>query len=161
MNGAAPFYRCYECADGRYVAVGALERQFFEALWTTLDLGEVPEQFPRTQWPGIEHKLSAAFRQRTRDEWAAVFHGTDACVSPVLDPSEVNADPHMSFRHGTSFGTRVPPVPLLSRTPSIARENDRSDQTVAVLTRFGLTPEEIAAAHDLSEPAGLTSWPEM
>lgn len=161
MNGAAPFYRCYECADGRYVAVGALERQFFVSLWRTLDLGEPPEQYPRTQWPMIEDALATEFRQRTRDEWAKVFRGTDACVSPVLYPDEVNSDPHIVHRHGTDYVDSVPPVPLLSRTPSVARANDRTDRTVEVLNRLGMSEDEAAAAHDTTEPAGLMGWPEM
>ncbi len=161
MNGAAPFYRCYECADGRYVAVGALERQFFVSLWRTLSLGEPPAQYPRTQWPMIEDALANEFRRRTRDEWTGVFRGTDACVSPVLDPDEVNSDPHMVHRHGTEYVDSVPPVPLLSRTPSVARANDRTDRTVKVLNRLGISADEAAAAHDTTEPAGLTGWPEM
>lgn len=161
MNGAAPFYRCYECSDGRYVAVGALERPFFVSLWRALDLGEPPEQYPRTQWPMIESTLAGKFRQRTRDEWATLFQGTNACVSPVLDPDEVNSDPHMAHRHGTGYVNSVPPVPLLSRTPSTARANDTTDRTVAVLNKLGLDAEEVAAAHDTTEPAGLTRWPDM
>lgn len=161
MNGAAPFYRCYPCSDGRYVAVGALERQFFVSLWRTLGLGEPPEQYPRTQWPMIEEALANEFLRRPRDEWAALFHGTDACVSAVLDPDEVNADPHMMHRHGTEYTDSVPPVPLLSRTPSIARANDRTDRTAEVLGRLGVSPDEITSAHDSTEPAGLTGWPEM
>jgi len=161
MNGAAPFYRCYECSDGRYVAIGALERQFFVALWRTLGLGEPPEQYPRTQWPMIEAALAGRFKERPRDEWTEIFYGTDACVSPVLDPHEVNLDPHMADRHGTAYVDSVPPVPLFSRTPSVAGENDRSDRTVEVLQRFGMGADEIAAAHDTTKPAGLTGWPEM
>lgn len=161
MNGDAPFYRCYECSDGRYVAVGSLEPQFFAALWTTLELGEVPAQYPRTQWPAIEHTLSETFLSRTRDEWAELFGGTDACVSPVLDPDEVNTEPHMAHRHGTSFTQGVPPIPLLSRTPSTAGPTDQTDRTEEVLLRLGMSAEEVAAAHDTTEPTGLTGWPYM
>lgn len=160
MNGAAPFYRCYECADGRYVAVGALESQFFAALWRTLGLGDPPAQYPRTEWPGIERTLAREFATRPRDEWAEIFRGTHACVSPVLDPDEVDADPHMLHRHGR-WPEGVPPVPVLSRTPSIAGPNDRTDRTAQVLAGLGMTAKDIAAAHDTTKPAGLTAWPEM
>lgn len=160
LTGAAPFYRCYETADGRYVAVGALEEHFFTALWTTLGLGDVPAQYPRTQWPRIEAALDRAFRTRTRDEWTEVFRSTQACVTPVLAPDEVATDPHMLHRHGPGSG-EVPAIPQLSRTPSRAHPTDRTDRTVEVLTRLGLSAEQIAAARDTSVSTGLTGWPEM
>ncbi|MBM7368646.1 CaiB/BaiF CoA transferase family protein [Gordonia hydrophobica] len=161
MSGAAPFYRCYATSDGRFVAVGALEPQFFAALWRTLGLGEPPAQYPRSQWPAIEEALDAAFRTRTRDEWAELFHGTDACVTPVLAPDEVAAQPHLHHRHGGGFTDTVPPVPRMSRTPARAAATDRADHTVAVLQELGLSAEQIVRAHDSSTPEGLTGWPDM
>jgi alpha-methylacyl-CoA racemase len=161
LDGTAPFYRCYATADDRYVAVGALEPQFFRALWERLGLGEVPAQYPRAQWPAIEQRLTAAFRTRTRDEWTDHFVGTDACVTPVLDPGEVAQHPHMAFRHGQRPDADVPPVPRLSRTPAVDRPVDASDATAQVLAEIGIGPDEIDAARDRTVPAGLAGWPAM
>ncbi|UQE77177.1 CoA transferase [Gordonia sp. PP30] len=161
LAGAAPFYRCYETADGRYMAVGALEPQFFAALWSTLGLEAVPPQYPRTEWPRIEDELTAAFASRTRAEWTEIFAGVDACVSPVLDPDEVGTDRHIRDRHGDINDTAAPAMPLFSRTPARAGSTDRSDHTASVLSALGMTAAEIAAAQDTTEPTGLTSWPDM
>lgn len=162
MDGTCPFYRCYECADGRYVAVGALERQFFTALWTGLDLGDdVPAQYPRTQWPAIEERLTASFLTRTRDEWAEHFVGRDACVTPVLDPDEVAEHPQVVHRHGKRPVEEVPPMPRLSRTPAQDRPSCRGDVTAEVLAELGMDQAAIAAARDDTPPAGLDGWPDM
>jgi alpha-methylacyl-CoA racemase len=161
LDGTAPFYRCYECSDGRYVAVGALEPQFFQALWTSLDLGEVPAQYPRTQWPAIERRLDEAFRTRSRDDWSAHFKGSDACVSPVLDPDEVAGHPHIVSRHGERAVADVPPVPRFSRTPAVDRPLDTEDSTVEVLGELGFSAAEASAVRDKTVPAGLSGWPEM
>jgi len=95
LDGGAPFYRCYECADGKHVAVGCLEPQFFAACIAGLGLGADDfSQYDQTGWPAMQAKFEAAFRTRTRDEWAAVFAETDACVSPVLSMTEAAAHPH-------------------------------------------------------------------
>ncbi len=161
LAGAAPFYRCYETSDGRYMAVGALEPQFFAALWSTLGLGAVPPQYPRTAWPRIAADLTAVFASRTRAEWTEVFAGVDACVSPVLDPDEVSADSHIRYRHSFTYDSAAPAIPRLSRTPVRAGATDRTDQTEAVLSGAGMTAEQISAAHDTTEPTGLTGWPDM
>ena len=161
LDGTAPFYRCYTCADDRYVAVGALEPQFFRALWQQLDLGAVPAQYPRTQWPRIEQRLAIAFQERTRDEWALFFKGTDACVTPVLDPGEVASAPHIVARHGARSNADVPPIPRLSRTPAVVRPVDTDEATAAVLGNLGMTPAEIEEVRDTTVPAGLAGWPAM
>ena len=161
MDGSCPFYRCYECSDGRYVAVGALERQFFTALWTGLELGVVPDQYPRTQWPAIEERLSTAFLTRSRDEWASYFLGQDACVTPVLDPSEVAGHPQIVHRHGARPSDQVPPLPRLSRTPSHDAPVRREDVTEQVLTELGMSLDAIREARDDTPPQGLDGWPDM
>ncbi|MGU3391849.1 CaiB/BaiF CoA transferase family protein [Sphingomonas sp. M1A8_2b] len=99
LDGGAPFYRCYACADGRHVAVGAIEPQFFAKLLEGLDLG--PEsaewcavQHDRTRWPEMAAAFDAAFATRPRDAWADHFAGTDACVTAVLDFTEAPLHPH-------------------------------------------------------------------
>jgi alpha-methylacyl-CoA racemase len=123
LDGGAPFYDTYECADERHVAVGPLEPQFFAALIRGLEL-DLPTDFDhldRLNWPMLREQLVVAFRTRTRNEWAAVFDGTDACVTPVLSFSEVAAHPHIAAR-GTMLeidGVAQPaPAPRFSRTPA-------------------------------------------
>ncbi|WP_233159932.1 CaiB/BaiF CoA-transferase family protein [Pseudonocardia sp. MH-G8] len=160
LGGEAPFYRCYKCADGRYVAVGALEDAFFRALWDGLGLGDCPQHMSPSAWPQIEKVLSQKFLERTRDEWAEHFEGTDACVTAVLAPDEVHGHPQIRARHGALAFPEGPPVPLLSRTPGVAAPAEPADQTEAVLGELGLDAEHIAAALPDGPRAvqGLT-WP--
>jgi len=162
LAGNMPAYRCYECADGRYVAVGALEDAFFERLWTTLDLGEVPNQFDRDNWPKIEAALKETFATRSRDEWAEVFADIDACVTPVLAPDELAAHPYVASRHPDFRLDAVPAVPVLSRTPAERRETSMQDTTEASLIRWGVDADLAArvAAVEHERPLGL-SWPPM
>ena len=99
LDGAAPFYRCYECADGRHVAVGAIEPQFFRALVTGLGLDPaIFNQHDRTRWADVSHLFADCFARRTRDEWAAHFEKTDACVTPVLTMPEAIRHPNNTGR---------------------------------------------------------------
>ncbi len=100
LDGGAPFYRCYACSDGRFVAVGALEAPFYAALLDGLGLDPtaIPSRDDPTQWPALRALLSETFATRTRDDWGSLFAGTDACVTPVLDVDEAAADPHMRAR---------------------------------------------------------------
>jgi alpha-methylacyl-CoA racemase len=101
LDGGAPFYRCYRCADGNYVAVGAIEPQFHAALLGGLGLAGDPgfaHQMDSAQWPARIARLDAVFAGRTRDEWAGHFAGTDACVSPVLSLDEAAHHPHAIAR---------------------------------------------------------------
>jgi alpha-methylacyl-CoA racemase len=159
LAGNAPFYRCYGCADGRYVAVGALERPFFQTLWRMLDLGQAPDHADRQNWQGIEQALSRAFVTRTRDEWAAHFVGSDACVTPVLAPDEIGNEPQIRHRHPGVGPHAVPPMPRLTRTPALAGDTDLSDQSRAVLAEAGLSEEEIDAALSLAAPDGASTLP--
>lgn len=123
LDGGAPFYGTYACADGRHVAVGALEPQFFAALLDGLGLRE---EFPGSQhdvdrWPDQRALLARTFRTRTRDEWAVWFEGTDACVTPVLSLLEAPAHPHLVARATfvEAAGRLQPaPAPRFSRTPA-------------------------------------------
>lgn len=122
FDGGAPFYDTYETADGRYVAVGAVEPEFFALLVEALDLPDVPGQFDIERWPELRHRLAVAFKERTRDEWAEVFAESDACVSPVLTPWEAHEHVHHCAR-GTFVevgGVRQPaPAPRFSRTATV------------------------------------------
>jgi alpha-methylacyl-CoA racemase len=100
LDGAAPFYDTYDTADGEAVAVGPLEPQFYAELLAVLGLdpAELPAQHDLAAWPGLRERLASVFRTRTRDEWAAAFAGTDACVAPVLSLGEAPAHPHNAAR---------------------------------------------------------------
>ena len=123
LDGGAPFYDTYACADGRFVAVGAIEPHFFNALLSGLGLaaGEVGEQLDRASWPGMRASFVTAFASRSRDEWAAHFAGTDACVTPVLTFAEAARHPHLAAR-GTYVEVdgvqQAAPAPRFSRTPA-------------------------------------------
>ena len=111
LDGGAPFYRCYACADGGFVAVGALEPRFYAALLKGLgiDPAEAP-QFPPSGWPALHARFGEAFSTRSRDDWAAHFDGTEACVTPVLTFAEAASHPHNVSR-STLVGEPVQPSP--------------------------------------------------
>lgn len=124
LDGAAPFYDTYICADGRYVAVGAIEPQFYRALLAGLRLSadELPDQLDRARWPELKARFARVFASRPRDEWAKIFAGTDACVTPVLALSEVAEHPQVAargtvVRHGGVV--QAAPAPRFSRTPAV------------------------------------------
>lgn len=120
LDGSAPFYRCYVCADGRHVAVGAIELQFWRALLAGLGIEEELSQDPE-EWPETARRLEAIFLTRSRDEWARHFDGTDACVTPVLGHEELARHPHLAARatYVETGGILQPaPAPRFSRTPA-------------------------------------------
>jgi alpha-methylacyl-CoA racemase len=111
LDGGAPFYRCYACADSGFVAVGALEPRFYAALLAGLDIppDEAP-QFPAGGWPALHARFEAVFATRGRDAWADHFGGTEACVTPVLSFAEAAVHPHNAARR-TIGGTPPQPAP--------------------------------------------------
>ncbi|GAY14390.1 CaiB/BaiF CoA-transferase family protein [Mycobacterium sp. shizuoka-1] len=121
LDGGAPYYRTYETADGGYMAVGAIEPQFFAQLLAGLGLStdEVPGQLDVARYPEMRELFSSAFAGKTRDEWTAIFAGTDACVTPVLGWAEAAASEHLLAR-GTLVdvdGTQqAAPAPRFSRS---------------------------------------------
>lgn len=122
LDGGAHFYRCYECADGRHVAVGCLEPQFYAECLKGLGLepADFP-QYPPSRWPELAEGFAARFREKTRDEWAAIFAGTDACVTPVLSFAEAPHHPHNAAR--ASFVdaegvTQAAPAPRFAEAPT-------------------------------------------
>ncbi len=152
LDGGAPFYDTYETADGGYVAVGALEPQFYAALLSGLGLSgtDLPQQNDRAGWPVLRARFAEVFATRTRDEWAAVFAGSDGCVAPVLSAAEAPMHPHNASR-GTfaDVGGLVQPAPA----PRFGRSAPDAPSppprpgadTDAVLADLGVAPAEIAA----------------
>lgn len=161
LAGSAPYYRCYQTGDGRYVSVGALEPQFFAALWADLGTGEPPDQMDLRQWPLIEQTFAKAFAGKSRDEWANRFKGRDVCVFPVLDPSEVWEHEHIRARFAGASAQSVPPIPAFSRTPLVTPATDTVDRSTEILSSVGFSAEEIERASPAKErqhQAG-PAWP--
>lgn len=132
LDGGAPFYRTYATADGKSVAVGAIEPRFYAALLKGLQLApeSLPHQHDRDAWPAMRERFAAIFAKHTRDHWVKVFAGTEACVSPVLSLAEMALDDHVRARGSLVEvdGVLQPaPAPRFSRTagavagPPVAR----------------------------------------
>jgi alpha-methylacyl-CoA racemase len=99
LDGGVPWYDTYATRDGRFVAVGALEAPFYQALLEGLGLaGQVPDRADPAHWPALRSRFAQVFATRSRDEWAAHFAGREACVSPVLSMTEALQDPHLQAR---------------------------------------------------------------
>lgn len=152
LDGGAHFYNVYETADGRHVAVGSIEPQFYAELLrlTGLEGEELPPQMDRAAWPALKERLAGIFRTRTRDEWCRIMEGTDACFAPVLTLAEAPAHPHNHAR--STFVeldgvTQPAPAPRYNRTPgSISRPPSRPGQhTEEALADWGIPPEQVAA----------------
>src|SRR6266545_7128769 len=151
LDGGAPFYRTYETADGEHMAVGALEPRFYGDLLDRLGLRaeDLPPQGDRQRWPELCERLAAVFSTRTRSEWTERFEGSDACVAPVLRPSEAAIHPHNRAR-----GAFVPvdgspqpaPAPRFSRTApgAPAPAPSPGQHTDEVLSSIGFAEDEIA-----------------
>jgi alpha-methylacyl-CoA racemase len=123
LDGGAPFYRTYETSDGKYMAVGAIEPQFFAQLLSGLGLpaDEVPYQLDRDRFPEMLKIFTERFATKSRAEWSAIFAGTDACVTPVLTWTEAAANEHLTARSTVVHANGVDqaaPAPRFSRTPS-------------------------------------------
>jgi len=122
LDTGAHFYEVYETADGLFLSVGSIEPQFYDALLKGLgvDIEDLPWQHDQTQWPALKERFAAIFKEKTRDEWMAIFDGTDACVAPVLSIPEALEHPHNVERKTfvEVAGIAQPaPAPRFDRTP--------------------------------------------
>ncbi len=126
LDGAAPFYDAYECADGRYVAIGSIEPQFNALLRDALGLTDDPTfdaQFDASRWPEQKARVTAIFLTRPRDEWCALMEGTDICFAPVLSLAEAPDHPHNVARGAfvrVGGHPQPAPAPRYSRTTADA-----------------------------------------
>ncbi len=150
LDGGAHFYDTYETKDGKFVAVGSIEPQFYAELLEKTGLAgeELPRQMDRSQWPALRKRLSEIFRSRTRDEWCRMMEGSDVCFAPVLTMGEAPEHPHNRDR-GTfvEVAGRIQPgpAPRFSRTrPEIRRPPAHAgEHTDEALRDWGFAPEEI------------------
>lgn len=152
LDGGAPFYGTYACADGKYLAVGPIEPGFYRLFLEKSGIvdPELAGQYDLSAWPDQRATLAAFFAQRPRDEWCALLEGTDACVSPVLDLDEAPLHPHNQARRTFVLIDDVlqpAPAPRLSRTPGAIRNPPPlpGQDTRAVLCDWGFAEQEIAS----------------
>ncbi|NUU21497.1 MAG: CoA transferase [Streptomycetaceae bacterium] len=159
LDTGAPFYDVYEASDGRFVAVGCIEPQFYAQFLSGLGLADedLPDQMDRAGWPKLKARFAEVLATRTRDEWAALFQDTDACVTPVLTWDEAAAYPHNAAR-GTFVapdGTVQPEAaPRFSRTPSRAA-GAPGVLTPRVLAGWGLDEAEVAKLREEGVLGGI------
>jgi alpha-methylacyl-CoA racemase len=155
LDGGAPFYDSYACADGKFITIGSLEPQFY-ALLLQLTGATDPAfhaQMDETSWPQMKQRFTALFRTRGRDDWCAVLEGTDVCFAPVLDMAEAPAHPHNAAR-GTFIDidgvTQPAPAPRFSRsTPQVrAAASKPGADSAAILADWGWPDADIAALRD-------------
>ncbi|XP_007558937.1 alpha-methylacyl-CoA racemase [Poecilia formosa] len=152
LDSGAPFYDTYKTLDGKYLAVGAIETEFYNQLLKGLELdaGELPPQMSFSDWPELKQLFTERFASKTQADWLMIFDGTDACVTPVLSLDQVSSHPHNRERGSfmkDSSGEEFPrPAPVLSRTPAepcLASDPAVGEHTVEVLLDYGYTSAEI------------------
>ncbi len=152
LDTGAFYYDVYECKDGKYISIGALEPQFYAIMLEKLGLTaeDFPNQHDRAQWPAAKEKIAGIWKTRTRAEWCEIFEGSDACFAPVLSMSEAPEHPHMQARK--TFVERdglvqAAPSPRFSRTPGEIQGPpvNPGEHTEEALQTWGLSAEEIQA----------------
>ena len=152
LDGAAHFYDTYECADGKYVAVGAIEPQFYAEFLSRANISDpqFQAQHDTSQWLELKEKLASVLRTKTRDEWDAIMAGSDACFAPVLtmlEAPQYAANSERTVYSDVEGLIHPSPAPRFARTPSEIRHGTRSlgADTVSVLQGAGMSETEMAA----------------
>jgi alpha-methylacyl-CoA racemase len=150
LDSGAPFYQTYETADGKFMSVGAIEERFYAELLKGLEIdpSTLPYQHDMVRWPEMRDRFAEVFKTKTREEWVAIFDGTDACVAPILDMDEVDSHGHNKQRDllVKVDGVSQPgPAPRLSRTPGSVKKpgTPRGSETREILEELELTENEI------------------
>lgn len=151
LDSGAPFYDTYETADGRFIALGSLEPQFYAEMLQRTGLADtgLPPQMDRSGWDAWRAKFTEVFKSKTRDEWDAILKGTDACYAPVLTMSEALDDEHMKARGTFIVRDGIPqpaPAPRFSRTPGEVEVGPSwpGQHTDEALADWGIAKERIA-----------------
>ncbi|XP_062290640.1 alpha-methylacyl-CoA racemase [Scomber scombrus] len=152
LDSGAPFYDTYQTSDGKYMAVGAIEPQFYKQLLKGLELdaAALPTQMNYIDWPELRRIFTERFATKTQADWSKIFDGTDACVTPVLSFDQVSSHPHNqergSFIQDSSREESPRPAPVLSRTPAqpcLASDPVIGEHTVEVLEEYGFSSAQI------------------
>lgn len=151
LDGGAPFYRCYKTKDDKFMAIGCIEAKFFALM---LDILQVPpdmygNQNDKTDWPRQHQLLESVYASKTRDEWAELFGGTDACVTPVLDLDEAREHPHNQSRssHQSINGTAHPQMAPRFESMDLGGPKappKKGEHTLDILTALGVSSSDIA-----------------
>ncbi len=148
LDGSAPFYNVYACADGAWISLGALEPRFYAELLARLGLRDVDPaaQMDQAQWPALRARFAALFATRSQAQWCEVFEGSDACFAPVLALEAAAAHPHLRARAATLDveGIRqAAPVPRFSATPGRVRGGPPvpGAHTAEVLRAWGVSDD--------------------
>jgi len=151
LDGGAPFYGCYECADGRHIAIGSIEPQFYRLFLDLCGLDDpaFTDQWNKQAWPQLQKKLRQLFLLHSQDEWRALLEGTDVCFAPVLDFDQALEHPHYQARNTFINIDGIPqpaPAPRFSRTPGSAGRLPESvgQHTSEVLHGAGFSEAEVA-----------------
>lgn len=154
LDGGAPFYTTYETSDGEFMAVGAIEPQFYRTLLQKLGLDDslLSEQMDMTKWESTKEIIARIFLTKTREDWTKIFSDVDACVEPVLSMKEAPQHPHNRHTKTFSLDPEIQeyfpnPAPVLSRTPANIGSFDQPDigqNTMEILTELQYTKEEIS-----------------
>lgn len=149
------FYDCYECSDGKWIAVGPIEEKFFTQLLEKIDVNpaSLGPQMSREHWKPAKAVLSARFKTRTRDQWAALLEPTDACVSPILSYREAPAHPHLLARKTfVEIDGIVQPAPAPRFSRTVPNTPIAPQATTPENTRLALgdwfSPAQIDALHE-------------
>lgn len=152
VDGGAPYYRCYTCSDGKYLSVGCIEPQFFTEFLklAELDEGLSKGQNDKSQWPELHALFEETIAKKSRDEWACIFEGSDACVAPVLDFEEAAKYSHNVERNAfvtQNNVTQTSPAPRFSRskTPLPKAAKQTGQEAELILKAAGLSEAEIKA----------------
>ena len=149
LDTGSHYYDTYECSDGKYVALGAIEPKFYNALAQILGLDPVSDkeqQMDKSRWPKLKEELSTIFITKTRDEWCNIMENKDVCFTPVLTITESYEHPHMKARKTfLKSKNRIEPAPAprFSRTPGQTSNNDNRDASLEFLSQWGLNGREI------------------
>ena len=167
LDGAAHFYDTYECADGKYVAIGAIEPQFYAELLARAEVTdpEFQAQHDAAQWPELKQKLGEVLKTKTRDEWDTLMAGSDACFAPVLTMVEAtaySANTERSVYTDVEGLTHPAPAPRFSRTPSQIRHGTQAlgADTVSVLEDSGMEASAIQVLLETGAAVGSESLAE-
>ena len=149
LDGGVPWYRVYACADGKWVSVAALEQKFWYELLDMLGIKrlDIGERDNKSKWPKIAQQLKEKFATQSRDYWADIFSGSDACVAPVLSTAEARSNAHMVARNAfaTEGADQPMPAPRFSDSPTTLPTPavPAGANSIDILKEAGITESEI------------------